>query len=330
MRIALIGTGRMGAFHARQLAQIVGPGELVISDLDASRAQAVASELRITAAGLEEAIASAEALVIVTSSAAHPDLVRAGLERLMPTFCEKPLALDLAETRRLVEEIEASGIPFQFGFQRRFDPAYLGARRRLVSGELGTVYLVRMVANDHAPPPENYVRTSGGIFRDSSVHDFDVMRWLTDDEVETVYAEGSALGFEMLARHGDVGTVAVVLRTRGGVLGVIGGGRHNPPGYDVRVEVVGSRDSVAIGLTDRTPIRPLDAFVPEMRTGWDSFLDRFEEAYRNEMRAFTRVAAGAEAPACTARDGLEAMRVAEAAARSMAERRPVRLDEIPA
>jgi myo-inositol 2-dehydrogenase/D-chiro-inositol 1-dehydrogenase len=185
-----------------------------------------------------------------------------------------------------------------------------------------------MVASDHAPPPEAYIPTSGGVFRDSSIHDFDAIRWMTGSEVESVYADGDARGFEMLARHDDVGTVAVVLRMRNGILGVLGGGRHNPPGYDIRMELIGSRDTVAMGLTDRTPIVPLDAPMRPMRPGWDSFIDRFEEAYRDELRAFVQVARGEAASACTARDGLEAMRIAEAASRSLVERRPIDLDEI--
>jgi myo-inositol 2-dehydrogenase/D-chiro-inositol 1-dehydrogenase len=227
-----------------------------------------------------------------------------------------------------VDEIEGSGIPFQMGFQRRFDVAYREARRRVETGELGTLYLVRMTANDHTPPPEAYIPTSGKVFRDSSIHDFDAMRWMTGDEVETVYADGEVRGFEMFARHDDVDTVAVTLRMRSGILGVLGGGRHNPRGYDIRMELVGSADAVVMGLSDRTPIEPLDPGAPRMRTGWDSFLDRFEQAYRDELRAFVGVAAGRAASACSARDGLEAMRIAEAASRSLAEGRPVKVDEI--
>jgi myo-inositol 2-dehydrogenase / D-chiro-inositol 1-dehydrogenase len=169
---------------------------------------------------------------------------------------------------------------------------------------------------------------SGKYFRDSSIHDFDAIRWMTGSEVRSVYADGDTRGFEMLARHEDVGTAAVVLRMRNGILGVLAGGRHNPRGYDIRMEAIGSADSVVMGLTDRTPIQPLDAGAPAMRVGWDSFLDRFEQAYRDELRAFVQVARGEAASACIARDGLEALRIAEAASRSLAEGRPVALAEI--
>jgi myo-inositol 2-dehydrogenase/D-chiro-inositol 1-dehydrogenase len=330
MRVAQLGAGRIGAMHAKTLAYRLAPGELVLADLDAERARTVAEAVGAEAADVEAAIGGADALVIAASSTAHPELIRAGIGRGIPVFCEKPLATTLEETERLVDEIEDSHIRFQLGFQRRFDAAYVEARRRLVAGELGMVYLVRMVASDHAPPPEAYIPTSGKVFRDSSIHDFDVIRWMTGSEVESVYADGDARGFEMLSRHDDVGTVAVVLRMRNGILGVLGGGRHNPRGYDIRMELVGSEDSVVMGLTDRTPILPLDAGTPAIRAGWDSFLDRFEQAYRDELLAFIQVARGEAASACTARDGLEAMRIAEAASRSLAERRRIALDEIVA
>ena len=328
MRFGLIGTGRMGALHARVLAEALPAGDLAVADIDGQRARTVAAEVGATALEVADAVRAADALVIATSSAAHPELIRAGIRRRIPVFSEKPLALTLAETADLAAEIERAGIAFQLGFQRRFDAAYLEARRRLERGSLGTLSLVRLVASDHAPPPESYVPTSGGIFRDSSIHDFDALRWLTGSEVESVYADGDARGFEMLARHHDFGTVAVVLRMRNGVLAVLGGGRRNPRGYDIRMEVIGSDDAVAMGWSARTPLVGLDPQAALAATSWDSFLDRFEAAYRDEMRAFVEVARGDANSACTARDGLEAMRIAEAAARSATEGRPINLGEI--
>ncbi|MGH2358424.1 MAG: Gfo/Idh/MocA family protein [Candidatus Limnocylindria bacterium] len=328
MRVALIGAGRMGQLHATVLAGISDSVDLVVADIDEARAAGVAADVGVTSLPVDVALAQADAMVIVSATEAHPSLIRSGLAQRIPVFCEKPLALDLAETYRLVDEIEAAGIPFQMGFQRRFDVAYREARRRVEIGALGTLYLVRMTANDHTPPPEAYIPTSGKVFRDSSIHDFDAIRWLTGEEVQNVYADGEVRGFDMFARHGDVDTVVVTLRMRNGILGVLGGGRHNPRGYDVRMELVGSSDAVIMGWSDRTPIQPLDPGASHMGTGWDSFLDRFEQAYRDELRAFVEVAAGRATSACSARDGLEAMRVAEAASRSLTERRPVGLDEI--
>ncbi|HYM53601.1 MAG TPA: Gfo/Idh/MocA family oxidoreductase [Candidatus Dormibacteraeota bacterium] len=328
MRIALIGTGRIGQLHARVLADHPLVDELLVADLDPASAARAARALGARAADVDEAIEAADGLAIATSSNSHPELIRAGLARRIPIFCEKPIALDMAETTELVDEIEASGIPFQLGFHRRFDPAYRQARTMVVDGTIGRLYQVRMTAMDHNPPPESYVPTSGGFFRDSSIHDFDAIRFVTGDEVDSVYADGGALGFDYFAKHGDVDTAVATLRMRSGMLGVLAGGRHNPPGYDIRMELVGSLDAVAIGLGVHTPIHPLDGDAPALERGWVTFLDRFADAYRAELSAFVEVADGRAESACTARDGLEAMRIAEAAARSIAERRPVQVHEI--
>jgi myo-inositol 2-dehydrogenase/D-chiro-inositol 1-dehydrogenase len=328
MRIALIGTGRIGQLHARVLADHPLVDDLLVADLDRASAERAARALGARAVEVEQAIEAADGLAIATSTSSHAELIRAGLSRRIPIFCEKPVALDVAETAELVDQIEASRTPFQLGFQRRFDPAYREAQRRVEDGSIGRLYQVRLTAMDHAPPPESYVRTSGGLFRDSSIHDFDAIRFVTGDEVESVYAVGGALGFEYFARNGDVDTAIATLRMRSGMLAVLAGGRHNPPGYDIRMELVGSADAVAIGLGVHTPIHPLDGDAPPFAGGWESFLDRFADAYRAELNAFVEVALGRAESACTARDGLEAMRIAEAASRSLAERRPVALDEI--
>lgn len=329
MRIAQLGAGRIGAMHFGMLAELVDPADLVIADVDATRAEAAATATGATAAGVEDAIGGADALVIAASSSAHPELIRAGLARNLPIFCEKPLAVDLDETRRLVDEIEAAGVPFQLGFQRRFDAAYCEARRMVESGELGRLYVLRLTGHDPAPPHEAYIPQSGGIFNDFSVHDFDATRWLTGQEVEEVYADGDVLGFEVFAKYDDVDTAVAILRLSEGTRAILSVTRHDPLGYDIRTELFGSGDSVSVGLGPRTPLRSVEPGVPPPAgPAWSIFLDRFTEAYRAELRAFLRVARGEEESACTARDGLEAVRVAVAATRSMREHRPVKLSEV--
>jgi len=329
MRVAQLGAGRIGALHAAILADLLEPGALVVADLVPARAASVAAATGATAAGVEEAIASADALVIAASSSAHPELIRAAIARGVPTFCEKPLATELDETRRLAEEIETSGIRFQLGFQRRFDAAYREARRLVEDGSLGTLYVVRLAGHDPEPPHEAYIPTSGGIFNDFSVHDFDVTRWLTGQEIEEVYADGDVLGFPMFAKYDDVDTAVATLRLSGGTRAILSCTRHDPLGYDIRTELFGSGDSVTIGLGPRTPMRSLEPGVPPPAgPAWPHFMDRFRDAYENELRAFLRVARGEEESACTARDGLEAARVAVAATRSLREHRPVRAAEV--
>lgn len=329
MRIAQLGAGRIGAMHAEILAGLVGPGALLVADIDNARAASVARSVGAQTAEIGPAIAGADALVIAASSPAHPELIRAGIERGLPIFCEKPLATDLDATRRLVDEIEASGIGFQLGFQRRFDAAYREARRLVEDGSLGRLYVLRLAGHDPAPPHEAYIPQSGGIFNDFSVHDFDVTRWLTGQEVEEVYADGGVLGFPMFAKYDDVDTAVATLRLSGGTRAILSVTRHDPLGYDIRTELFGSGDSVSVGLGPRTPMRSLEPGVPPPDgPAWSIFIDRFHDAYEQELRAFLRVARGDEESACTARDGLEAVRVAVAATRSLREHRPIRVSEV--
>jgi myo-inositol 2-dehydrogenase/D-chiro-inositol 1-dehydrogenase len=330
MRIAVLGVGRMGQLHARILAGMPTVDAVVIADRDPARAAAVAGEIDgRSVATTDEAIESADAVVVATSTDTHASFVKAAVDRGRPVFCEKPFAFDLPETIDLVRHVEGAGVPVLVGFQRRFDPAYVEARRLVADGELGTVYLVRLVAHDHEPPSEDYIARSGGLYRDSSIHDFDALRWVTGIEVEEVYADGSVRGFDAFARHGDIDTGAVILRLTDGTLGVLGQTRHDPRGYDIRMEIIGSRDAVVVGLSDRAPLRSLEADGPSFPgPAWTTFLTRFEAAYRAELATFLRLIDGGIQNPSTPRDGLEAMRVASAATRSRQEHRPVRLAEV--
>ncbi len=198
------------------------------------------------------------------------------------------------------------------------------------SGALGTLYAVRLAGHDPAPPHESYIPQSGGLFRDFSIHDFDILRWLTGDEVEEVYADGGVLGFPMFAKYGDVDTAVATLRLHRGTMAVLTVARHDPLGYDIRAELFGSGDSISVGLGPRTPMRSVEPGVPPPAgPAWPDFLDRFGEAYAAEFAEFMRVAMGETQSPCTAHDGVAALRIAEAATRSLHEHRPVRLEEIP-
>jgi myo-inositol 2-dehydrogenase/D-chiro-inositol 1-dehydrogenase len=330
LTVAIIGVGRMGRLHARLLAQQEQVAELLVADAMPGRANEAATELRATPVdAVDDAIQRADAIVIVTNTETHADLVRKGIARGIPVFCEKPLAATLEETRELVRLVDSSGIQLQVGFMRRFDPAYRAARELVESGALGTIYQMRMTAHDHEPPPEEYIPTSGGWFRDSAIHDFDAIRWMTGSEVEEVYAVGGVRGYPFFAKYDDVDTAVATLRMVDGTVGVLAGGRHNPRGYDIRMEVLGSRDNVVMGLGPHAPVRSLEPGAsPPEPPEWPSFLQRFEEAYRNELLEFLHVALGENESPCTARDGLEAMRVSVAATQSLRDHRPVKVSEI--
>ncbi len=331
MRVALLGAGRIGHLHARLLMATPGVDRVVVADLDPARAVDAAEQVGATAApSIEAALEDTDAVVIAAATTAHAALIRAAIGRGLPTFCEKPLAADLDDSIVLAAEIERSGVPFQLGFQRRFDPAYREARRLVESGELGTLYAIRLAGHDPAPPHEAYIPQSGGIFRDFSIHDFDILRWLTGNEVEEVYADGGVRAFPVFAKYDDVDTAVATLRMTDGPYAVLTVTRHDPLGYDIRAELFGSGDSISVGLGPKTPMRSVEPGVgPPAGPAWKDFLVRFESAYAAEFSAFVSVARGEAASLCTAADGVAALRVAEAATRSLHEHRPVRLAEIP-
>jgi myo-inositol 2-dehydrogenase/D-chiro-inositol 1-dehydrogenase len=331
MRIGLIGAGRIGALHARLLRELPGVGELLLADADAPRATELAARVGATALPSPAAlIERADGVVIAAATSAHAELIRACLAAGVPTYCEKPLGETLEDAIALAGEIDRSGVAFQLGFQRRFDAGYREARRLVESGGLGTVYAFRLAGHDPAPPHESYIPTSGGLFKDFSVHDFDVIRWLLGREVAEVYATGAVIGFPVFAKYGDVDTAAMTLRMEDDTLGVLTVARHDPLGYDIRAELFGSRDSISVGLGPHTPMRSVEPGVPPPAgPAWPDFLVRFEDAYRAELAAFLTLVRGEIASPCTARDGVESLRIAEAANRSMAEHRPIRLTDIP-
>ncbi|HEY7736389.1 MAG TPA: Gfo/Idh/MocA family oxidoreductase [Candidatus Limnocylindrales bacterium] len=332
LSIALVGAGRIGSLHASVLARSAGVAELIVVDDDQQRAREIADTVGASVAGtVESALDRADAAVIAAPTDVHADLIRKSIRRGLPTFCEKPLAQDLATTLDVAAEIEGAAVPFQLGFQRRFDAAYAEARRLVETGGLGTLYSITLTAHDHEPPPESYIPGSGGLFRDSSIHDFDILRWMTGDEVAEVGALGAVLGFPMFARYDDIDTTVATIRMTRGTLVALTGSRHNPMSYDIRAELFGSSDTVTVGLGPRTAIRSLEPGAsPPTEPGWPGFIERFRDAYAAELDAFVRVATGELGSPCTAHDGVEALRIAEAATRSLQEHRPVSLDEIPA
>jgi myo-inositol 2-dehydrogenase/D-chiro-inositol 1-dehydrogenase len=276
----------------------------------------------------DELLARSDAVVIATDTASHAVLIRQAVEAGCSIFCEKPIALDLETTRAVMADIAQAGAVVQIGFQRRFDRGYQRARAAVRGGTLGRLYIVRTAGHEAEPPHESYIPTSGGIFRDLNIHDFDIIRHVTGQDIVEVYADGGVLGHPMFETYNDVDTAVAVLRLSEGALGIMSGARHDPRGYDIRMELFGSKDSAAVGMGERMPLRSLedDGFSPT--SAWRTFLDRFGEAYRAELHAFVDVAAGRAPNPCSPEDALVAMRVAVACERSLREHRPVRVAEI--
>ncbi|HBF80286.1 MAG TPA: dehydrogenase [Streptomyces sp.] len=332
MRIGLIGTGRIGSFHAGVLGRHPGVDALVVTDPDAARAAGVAERTgaRAVASASDVLAAGVDAVVITSATAAHADLIGRAARAGLPAFCEKPIALDLPGTLGALDEVERAGSVLQLGFMRRFDAGYGAARAAVRGGALGRLHTVRTVTSDPAPPPADYLPLSGGLFRDCLVHDFDILRWVTGREVVEVYATGSDAGPPAFRDAGDVSTAAALLTLDDGTTATSTATRCNGAGYDVRMELAGELDQLAVGLDDRTPITSAEPEGPPAPAEpWPGFLERFAPAYEAELDAFVRVVRGELANPCDGREALHALRVAEACERSRAERRPVPLAEIP-
>jgi len=331
MRIGLAGAGRIGAFHARILSGLPAVDSVVIADADPARASEVARQLELEAADSPEHLLRQEldALVIAAPTQAHPGLIVAGTEAGLPVFCEKPVAPDIDSTREVIKRVGVAAASVQVGFQRRFDAGYLAAREAVRSGSLGWVHTLRATTLDPAPPAPAYIQTSGGLFRDCGIHDFDAIRWVTGREVREAYAVGANRGAGFIRASGDVDTMAAVLTLDDDSLAVVSNARYNGAGHDVRLEVLGSSGSICAGLDDRLPLRsaePGSAFPSG--APYSSFTDRFSDAYRAELAAFTALAEhGGQSP-CTMSDALEAFYVAEACELSRARHKPVAVAEV--
>ena len=323
--IAVLGTGRIGAVHAANLVAHDEVDQVRVFDPGASAATVART---VVAGSLEEALEGADGAVVATPTALHPEHVREAAAAGQPVFCEKPISLDLATSAAVVAEMAAAGVELQVGFQRRFEPGFVEMRRLVESGDLGDVYLVRAASHDHHPPHESYLDTSGSIFRDMHIHDFDALPWLVGRPVVRVHAQGSVLIDDMYARHGDVDVSAIVLAFEGGPLGVITGARADALGYDHRTEVFGSADSVCAGLGPRMPMRSVDPGVPRPVDPYPSFPVRFADAYRAEMAAFVELVAGRAPNRCPGPSAVEALRVAAAAERSLATGGPVEVSDV--
>lgn len=342
MRLGLIGLGRIGAFHARTLAGLDAVDSLVVTDAVAETTARIAAEVGAEAAESPAKLLASgvDGVLIAAATDAHPELLLAAVDAGLPVFCEKPIAGDIGDAVRLAERIAGRDERVQIGYPRRFDAGYTAARQAVHSGELGWLHTVRATTLDPAPPPPAYVRVSGGIFRDCSVHDFDAIRWVTGREVVEVYATGSNRADAeadspeetvSFGRFGDVDTAATTLTLDDGTLALVSNSRFNPRGYDVRLELHGSRDSIAVGLDAGLPLRSVEPGVTfPGGTPHSFFMDRLAGAFRAELAAFTELVAGRRPSPCTVADALAAGWIAEAAARSAAEHRPVRITEVTA
>jgi len=328
--VAVLGAGRMGQTHIRNLAAIADVHVVVVADPDlaaATRGRQIARADRVVTDPHEAILdRGVEAVVIVTPTSTHAELIEAAVEAGKAVWSEKPIALDLAETARVVDVIGRTGQPVQLGFMRRFDPGYAAARARIEAGDLGRIEQFRALSRDTFPPSVDFLRHAGGIFLDMAVHDLDLARFLVG-EVREVRAWASVLADPRFAEANDFDTAMTVLHFENGALGVVETARHSAWGYDIRTEVAGADGKVVVEAAQKTPVTFSRRFAFE-GDHFQSFPDRFEAAFRLEMEAFIAAIRDGHEPTPGPGDALETLRLALACKRSQAEDRVVRLAEV--
>jgi len=335
LNVGIIGAGRIGKVHAEGLAfRLPEARTLAIADVNREAAQAVAARCGIpTVAGSSQEILAnpeIEAVLICSSTDTHAELIVQAARAGKHIFCEKPISHSLDEIHRALDAVERAGVKLQIGFNRRFDANFARVRQAVAGGEIGTPRLMHIISRDPAPPPLAYIRLSGGMFLDMTIHDFDMARFLIGEEVEEVYTSGGVMVDPEIGAAGDVDTALVVLRFKNGVIGTIDNSRQAAYGYDQRVEILGSRGS--IGTQNCYANQAIISTASEVRRDLplNFFMDRYTESFANEVRAFVQ-AVREDAPTPVGGiDGLLAVVMGIAARQSYDEHRPVRLEEITA
>lgn len=310
----VIGAGRIGALHARNVAGAIDGARLVtVYDADASAATGAAFAGADVASSVDAVLArtDVDAVLIASPTPLHAEQIAAAAAAGKAIFCEKPVALDLPTTQAAIDAVHQARVPFQIGFNRRYDPSFGALGRAVHDGRIGRPEMLRSLSSDPAPPPEAYVAVSGGIYLDSAIHDLDMARWVMG-EVRTVTAVGRVLVEEYVGVHGDVDTSVVTLEFTSGALGVVQNTRRTVYGYDLRLEVHGASGKLVAE----------DALDPKVwRYGHDGisaphvhyFLDRFREAYRLEVQAFVDAVRAGVAPTPGPDDAVASLRLALAA-----------------
>jgi myo-inositol 2-dehydrogenase/D-chiro-inositol 1-dehydrogenase len=330
--VAFLGVGRMGETHLRNLAAINGVRVKVVADpnLEAAERGRELSGAARAIVSTEEAILdpAVDAVIIVTPTDTHARLIETAVLAGKAVFSEKPIALDLAETKRVVDLIRQKDATVQLGFMRRFDPGYAEAKKRIDQGELGRIETFRALSRDTYPPPLKFLLQSGGLFLDMAVHDLDLARFLVG-EVEEVSTWGTVLIDDRFAQAQDSDTAVVMLKFKNGALGVVETSRRSKWGYDIRTEVAGADAKVVIEAPQKTPMVVSREFGARY-DHFENFPDRFETAYRLELQAFFDALKTGRKPSPGAEDALETLRLGIAVTRSWKENRPVKVSEIQA
>lgn len=333
INLGIIGAGRIGRVHAENLAyRVPNANVLAISDVHLPAAEQCAADFGIPQAYRDHQPVLADdridAVLICSSTDTHAQFITEAAQAGKHIFCEKPIALNLADIDRALAAVAAAGVKLQIGFNRRFDPNFKQVRAEIAAGAVGEPHIVRITSRDPAPPPIEYIKVSGGIFLDMTIHDFDMARFLVDSEIEEVFVAAASLVDPAIGAAGDVDTAIITLKYANGALGAIDNSRQTAYGYDQRVEVFGSKGMVA--AENDTPHRAVrsDAEGVHSAKPLYFFLERYTAAYTAEMQSFVDVLLNDAPVPVTGADGRAAVAIGLAAKKSWREKRPVKISEI--
>jgi myo-inositol 2-dehydrogenase/D-chiro-inositol 1-dehydrogenase len=330
VRFALLGAGRIGRVHARAIAGNPDARLVAVADpvADAAAEIARASGAAIRDIAAVAASGDVDAVLICTPTDTHADLIERFARAGKAVFCEKPVDLSLPRVRACLDVVAAAQAPLMLGFNRRFDPDFRAVRAAIDDGRIGTVEMVTITSRDPGPPPADYIPRSGGIFRDMTIHDFDMARWLLREEPDTVLATAAVLTDPAIGRMGDFDSATVILRTPGGRQAVITNSRRAAYGYDQRIEVLGSLGAASADNMHRANVQVATAGGFHRPPLLDFFMTRYVAAYAAEIAAFVAALRSGAAMPVTGEDGYAALALAEAALKSVAERRAVAVAEV--
>ena len=333
VNIGIIGAGRIGRLHAETVTRHICEATVVtIVDVRHEAAEGCAQELDIPNVSTDPAAVFEEpqidAVLICSSTDTHAQFIERAARAGQHIFCEKPIALDLEAIDHALEAVSRADVFLQIGFNRRFDPNFRRVRELIEQGMIGKPHMLRITSRDPEPPPLEYVKVSGGIFLDMTIHDFDMARYMMDDQVIDVYAVGAVLIDPQIGELGDIDTTAVTLRFRNGAIGVIDNSRRAVYGYDQRVEVFGEKGSLVAHNPKPNTIVYSDAQGDHACPLLRFFADRYTESYIAEMKEFIACVQEDREPSVSGLDSKVPVVMAYAARRSYEEGRPVQLTEI--
>jgi myo-inositol 2-dehydrogenase/D-chiro-inositol 1-dehydrogenase len=315
LSVAMIGAGRIGRIHARNVAAHPGARLAGVADVDAVAAAHLAEACDAQAISIEEAFA-ADAVVIGSPTPTHADYIERAAAAGCAIFCEKPIDLDTERVRACLAVVRRAGVKLMVGFNRRFDPHFAALKRRMDAGEIGALEMLTIVSRDPAPPPLSYIATSGGLFRDCMIHDLDMARFLLGEEPVELHATASCLVDPAIGAAGDVDTAVATLRTASGKLCQISNSRRATYGYDQRIEAHGAAGLLRAGNVTATTIELANGAGFSTDPALPFFLERYAAAYRLELDAFITAVTNGHAVRPDGDDGLKALLLADAASRS--------------